>query len=72
MERFLIIVDGFQPLTIITKHSILDVAADLDPHLYTTIIKCIRQLFSSFNFELLEMVWQNSKIFLFVETPFLV
>ena len=31
MECFLIIVNGFQPLTIITKHSILDVAASLDP-----------------------------------------
>ena len=30
MERFVIIVNGFQPLTIITKHSILDVAAVLD------------------------------------------
>ena len=33
MERFVIIVNGFQPLTIITKHSILDVAAVLDPPL---------------------------------------
>ena len=33
MERFLIIVHGFQPLTIITKRSILDVAASLDPPL---------------------------------------
>ena len=32
-ERFVIIVNGFQPLTIITKHSILDVAAALDPPL---------------------------------------
>ena len=30
MERFVIIVNGFQPLNIITKHSILDVAAVLD------------------------------------------
>ena len=30
MERFVIIVYGFQPLTIITKRSILDVAATLD------------------------------------------
>ena len=30
MEYFVIIVNGFQPLTIITKHSILDVAAALD------------------------------------------
>ena len=33
MERFVIIVNGFQSLTIITKRSILDVAAVLDPHL---------------------------------------
>ena len=31
MERFVIIVNGFQPLTIITKHPILDVIAVLDP-----------------------------------------
>ena len=30
MERFVITVNGFQPLTIITKRSILDVAAALD------------------------------------------
>ena len=35
MERFVIIVNGFQPLTIITKRSILDVAAALDPPLFT-------------------------------------
>ena len=29
----MIIVNGFQPLTVITKHSILDVAAVLDPPL---------------------------------------
>ena len=33
MERFVIIVNGFQPLTIITKHFILDFAAALDPPL---------------------------------------
>ena len=33
MELFLIIVNGFQPLTIIKKSSILDVAAVLDPPL---------------------------------------
>ena len=33
MELFVIIVNGFQPLTIITKSSILDVAAALDPPL---------------------------------------
>ena len=33
MEHFVIIVNGFQPLTIITKSSILVVAAVLDPPL---------------------------------------
>ena len=30
MEHFVIIVNGWKPLTIITKHSILDVAAALN------------------------------------------
>ena len=33
IERFVIIVNGWKPLTIITKRSILDVAAVLDPAL---------------------------------------
>ena len=33
IERFVIIVNGWKPLTIITKPSILDVAAALDPPL---------------------------------------
>ena len=33
MELFVTIVNGFQPLTIITKRSILDIAAALDPPL---------------------------------------
>ena len=33
MECFVIILNGWKPLTVITKHSILDVAAALDPHL---------------------------------------
>ena len=37
MELFVIIVNGFQPLTIITKCSILDVAAVLDPPLVMVI-----------------------------------
>ena len=37
MERFVIIVNGWKPLTIITKHSILDAAAVLDPPLITYI-----------------------------------
>ena len=35
MECFVVIVNGFQPLTIITKHSVLDVVAALDPPLDT-------------------------------------
>ena len=33
LERFVIIVNGFQPLSIITKNFILDVVAVLDPSL---------------------------------------
>ena len=33
MERFVIIVNGWKPLTIITKRSISDVAAAIDPPL---------------------------------------
>ena len=33
MECFVIIVNGWKPLNIITKHSILDLAAALDPPL---------------------------------------
>ena len=33
VERFVIIVNGFQPLTIISKRSILNVEAVLDPPL---------------------------------------
>ena len=35
MERFVIIVNAWKPLTIITKRSILDVAGVLDPPLKT-------------------------------------
>ena len=37
LERFVIIVNGWKPLTIITKRSILDVAAILDPPLLTVL-----------------------------------
>ena len=40
MECFLIIVNAWKPLTIITRHSILDVAAALDPPL-RWIISCV-------------------------------
>ena len=51
MERFVIIVNGFPPLTIITKRSILDVAAALDPPLMSALpiyIVIIRYLESNF------------------------
>ena len=38
IEHFVIIVSGFQPLTIITKRSILDVVVALDPHLKMIIL----------------------------------
>ena len=39
MEPFVIIVHGWKPLTIITKSSILDVAAVLDPLLLSTMLQ---------------------------------
>ena len=39
MKRFVIIVNGLQPLTIITKRSILDVPTALDPPLMTAVVK---------------------------------
>ena len=41
MECVVIIVNGFQPLTIITKRSILDVAAALDPPLTSKLVNNI-------------------------------
>ena len=38
VERFVIIVNSFQALTIITKRSILDVAAVLDPPLVCSLL----------------------------------
>ena len=52
MKCFMIIVNGFQPLTIITKHSILDAAAALDPPLICDCLKkekgvnCMRLTYS--------------------------
>ena len=41
MERFVILVNGLKPLTIITKRFILDVAAVLDPPLELPQLKCM-------------------------------
>ena len=42
MVRFLIMVNGCKPLTFITKRSILDVAAALDPPLITFYKLCLK------------------------------
>ena len=39
MERFVVIFNGFQPLTIITKRSTLDIVALLDPPLGNYVIE---------------------------------
>ena len=49
IERFVIIVNGWKPLTIITKRSVLDVAAALNPPLkhisiYQTFTHIIQEL----------------------------
>ena len=41
MERFVIIVNSFQLLTIITKRSVLHVAAVLDPPLVIKNLRCL-------------------------------
>ena len=42
MERFEIIVNGWKPLTIITKRSMLDVAAAVDPLVIGSFIEMLR------------------------------
>ena len=51
MERFVIIVNGFQPLTIITKRSILDVATVLDPPLGMGSKIISRKIYVEFDWE---------------------
>ena len=48
MERFVIIVNGWKPLTIITKLSILDVAAVLDPPLHINMMFFRSKVFKNF------------------------
>ena len=47
MELFMILVNGLNPLTIIRKHSILDVAAALDPPLLLLLDGVLREAFIS-------------------------
>ena len=58
MERFEIVVNGFKPLTIITKRSILDVAVALDPPLILVLdVKSTQTTFSLMI--LVVKPWQN-------------
>ena len=49
----MIIVNGWKPLTIITKYSILDVAASLDPPLKRTVSAELRSVLSLSSLQLL-------------------
>ena len=49
MERFVGIANGFQPLTIITKRSILDFATSLDLLLVTKTILKLKARLNKFN-----------------------
>ena len=59
MECFVVIVNGFQPLTIITRHSILDVAAALDSPLVTDVF--ILSLDNYFRFLFWKTLFQKSR-----------
>ena len=63
MEHFVLIVNGWKPLTIITKRSILDVAAVIDPPLLTVkdrqIWSCIQHhLYLPAVFQIVEKKWK--------------
>ena len=57
MERFVIIVNRFQPLTIITKCSILDVAAFLDPPLSIVLLQYISKLCTGRKVKITGIIW---------------
>ena len=71
MERFVIIVKYFQPLTIITKRSILDVAEALNPPLIA--LDCFAQYEGSkcfkFNSKYLYLSTKAEDVFLNVSHP---
>ena len=79
MELFVIIVNGFQPLTIITKRSILDVAAVPDPPLNIALTdnyppnfidSCIQSILNKL-YTTKAIVQNVPKGNIFVESPFL-
>ena len=63
MEHFVIIVNGWKPLTIITKRSILDVAVVLDPSIFDVIMSfllfSLKFIFSSEDFDRLRNRHRN-------------
>ena len=68
MERFVIIDNGWKPLIIITKHSILDVAAALDPplillvqHLNFDEYNCFYRLKTCLMFSVLKQQFNRNK-----------
>ena len=61
MEHFVIIVNGWKPLTIITKSSMLDVAAVIDPPLHFN-----RLVLFVFNFKTDALILQCSFILFYI------
>ena len=62
MEHFVIIVNGWKPLTIITKRSILDVAAILDPPLGLDIKVLFTSSKNKFNSSMTNKFTRHEKI----------
>ena len=62
MERFVITVNGFLSLTIITKHSILDVAAVLDPPLIGSKAFFLPGIFKFYNFIMLNFITSSNAL----------
>ena len=61
MELFVIIVNGWKPLTIITKSSILDVAVALDPPLMTLPLQIQKKRKTGEKWEMGETLRRNSR-----------
>ena len=63
MECFVIIVNGFQQLTVITKHTILDVAAALDPPCIWRAASKLKEIWEAFYVSLLNLTpWSRNEI----------
>ena len=63
MERFVIIVNGWKPLTIVTNRSILDVAAPLDAPLNSVRIRSFAGLYvTAFGLNIHERKYGSEKL----------